>query len=134
PFHAVVSGFAIHHLEDERKRALFREVHEVLGEPGVFLNADHVGSSSRRGEELFESWYVTHLIERERPADREAAEAIRRAFVERPGKAANRLASVANCEQWLGAARFDEIDCYWKFFELAILAAYKSSDQAVESE
>src|SRR5213592_3061569 len=34
PFDAIVSGLAIHHLEDERKRELFAEVHSLLAPAG----------------------------------------------------------------------------------------------------
>jgi SAM-dependent methyltransferase len=39
-FDAVVSGLAIHHLADQRKRSLFGEVHDRLRPGGVFVNLD----------------------------------------------------------------------------------------------
>lgn len=45
---AVVSGLAIHHLEDARKRELFGEVHDLLASSGVFANLDLVRSASAR--------------------------------------------------------------------------------------
>ena len=41
-YDAVISALAIHHLEDEAKRALFERVHEALQSKGLFVNADQV--------------------------------------------------------------------------------------------
>src|SRR4051794_14307221 len=53
PFDAVVSGLAIHHLEDERKRELFGEIRTLLAPGGVFANLDLVSSASPLLHERF---------------------------------------------------------------------------------
>jgi len=124
-FHVVVSGFAIHHLDDDRKRELFGEVFEITSSPGVFVNIEHVRSASPRGEQLFERWYSAHLADRAEHAEGVTPAEAERAFRERPGKQANRLTSVEDQLSWLRACGFEEVDCYWKYFELAVIVGYR---------
>jgi SAM-dependent methyltransferase len=99
-FDAVVSGLAIHHLEDERKRELFDEIHALLAPGGVFANLDLVSSASPRLHERFR-----HEISREEddPTDR--------------------LADLAAQLQWLRDAGFGEVECHFKWLELALMVA-----------
>jgi tRNA (cmo5U34)-methyltransferase len=100
PFDAVVSGLAIHHLNDERKRALFGEIHTLLAPGGVFANLDLVASTTLRQHERF-----------------------RRAIGRVQDDPTDQLAGL--CEQlgWLRDAGFQEVDCHFKWLELALIVA-----------
>ena len=52
-FDAIVSGLAIHHLEDARKRELFGEVNRLLTPGGVFANLDLVSAATPELHERF---------------------------------------------------------------------------------
>jgi SAM-dependent methyltransferase len=126
PFDAVVSGFAIHHLPDERKRALYQEIFELLPEGGVFLNSEHVASSTPRIERIFEDAMTEHLFQRRRDKGEDVTlEQVRKEFMERPDRAANILAPVEDQCQWLREIGFRDVDCFWKYFELAIFGGIK---------
>jgi tRNA (cmo5U34)-methyltransferase len=126
PFDAVVSGYCIHHLPDERKRALYREVYDLLGPGGVFLNAEHVASPTPEIETLFEDAMAAHLHRRRRERGEQVSlEAVRRDFTTRADRAANILAPLEDQLAWLRETGFEQVDCFWKWFELAIFGGVK---------
>lgn len=102
PLDAVVSGLAIHHLEDERKRELFGEVHALLAPGGVFANLDLVSSAS---PQLHERFRCEIGRTEDDPTDR--------------------LAGLAEQLQWLRDAGFAEVDCHFKWLELALVVAVR---------
>jgi SAM-dependent methyltransferase len=126
PFDAVLSGFAIHHLSHERKWALYAEIYERLPEGGLFLNLEHVASATPWGEELFNDAMTEHLyLRRKERGEDVTREQVSRDFLERPDRAANILAPVEEQCQWLRAIGFREVDCFWKYFELAIFGGVR---------
>jgi ubiquinone/menaquinone biosynthesis C-methylase UbiE len=126
PFDAVVSGFAIHHLTDERKRALYREVYGLLAEGGVFLNAEHVASATPRIEKMFDDAMSEHLyLRRTERGEEVTREQVQREFLERPDRAANILAPVEDQCRWLRSIGFQDVDCFWRYFELAIFGGFR---------
>jgi SAM-dependent methyltransferase len=103
-FDAVVSSFAIHHLEHERKRSLYAEALELLEPGGVFANFEHVASPSERlHRAFFEAIDVP--VEDADPSDR--------------------LLDVETQLGWLRELGFEDVDCYWKWLEMALLIGVK---------
>lgn len=107
PVDAVVSGLAVHHLEDERKRKLFGEIQSLLVSGGVFANLDLVAAASARLHERFRR-------EIGRPED----------------DTTDRLAGLAEQLDWLREAGFGEVECHFKWLEMALLVAVKDGPGA----
>jgi tRNA (cmo5U34)-methyltransferase len=102
PADAVVSGLAIHHLPDERKRELFGEIHALLTPGGVFANLDLVSAASQRLHERF-----------------------RREIGRSEDDPSDRLADLSEQVGWLREVGFEEVDCHFKWLELALVVAVK---------
>lgn len=126
PFDAIVLGFAIHHLYDERKKELYSEIRDLLSEGGVFLNLEHVKSATPEVERLFEEFYTDHLHECflsvDPSASREAAADIYR---NRPDKEEDKPALVEEQCGWLRQTGFRDVDCFFKVFAIAIFGGRK---------
>jgi SAM-dependent methyltransferase len=99
-FDAVVSSFAIHHLTHERKHTLYQEIWTILEPGGVFCNLEHVLPVSERAHAAFlDAMGIS--TDDEDPS--------------------NILLDLRTQLDWLRAIGFQEVDCHWKWRELALL-------------
>jgi cyclopropane fatty-acyl-phospholipid synthase-like methyltransferase len=127
PFDLVLSGLAIHHLPDERKRELYQEVFDLLKPGGLFLNLEHVASHSQWAEQAFNDLFVDSLWSHDqRRGGTKTREDVADQWYHRPDKSENILAPLGLQCQWLGEIGFQDVDCFFKLFGLALFGGRKS--------
>jgi tRNA (cmo5U34)-methyltransferase len=104
-FDAVVSSFAIHHLLHNRKRELYAEIYALLNPGAVFCNLEHVASPTQRLHEEF-LLRIGYTVETEDPS--------------------NQLLDLEKQLQWLREIGFEDVDCLWKWRELALMVGRRA--------
>jgi len=125
-FDLVVSGFSIHHQTDARKREIYAEIFDLLNPNGIFLNLEHVASSTDAVEKIFDDYFIDHLYSFHHTANPDAnREQIAAEFYKRPDKNENILAPVDMQCDWLRDIGYQDVDCFFKIFELALFGGRK---------
>ena len=126
PFDAAVSGFAIHHLTDTRKRELYAEVFALLRPGAFFINIEHVSSPTPWLTGVFDDVMTDSLYAYQRSiGSGMTREEVAKEYVARPDRKDNMLAAVDEQCDWLRACGYEDVDCYLKLFELAVLGGRK---------
>jgi tRNA (cmo5U34)-methyltransferase len=101
-FDAVISSFAIHHLIHARKRALYEEIFQIVKPVGIFCNLEHVASPTPG---VHRQYLAAIGLPNEDPS--------------------NKLLDLETQLSWLREIGFEDVDCHWKWRELALFVGMK---------
>jgi tRNA (cmo5U34)-methyltransferase len=119
-YDVIISGLAIHHLEDADKAKLYKNIYQALNEGGLFINADQVAGKNL----LFDSLYKFYWRETVSHSGL-AREALIQAF-ERTKL--DKLAPLETQLKMLERAGFNEVDCIYKNMNFAVFGGFKDED------
>lgn len=127
-YHVVASARAIHHLPDERKKSLFREIYKMLETDGCFVNGDLIKSKYEiLNRKYYDDIWASHIKKKTKEVlgiDR-SMEEVRRKMREASEKEGDRPATVEDQLKWLLEAGFSAVDCAWKYFHIAVVVGLK---------
>jgi SAM-dependent methyltransferase len=115
PLDAVISALSVHHLPDERKRAIFREICARLRPGGWYINYDPIRAPNAAMEAIWER--VNDRYDPEGPYKRAHRTPQEQARYE------NHVRYMIPLEpqlQWLRDAGFVDIDVFWKRLDWVI--------------
>jgi len=130
PFDLVVSGLAIHHLTDERKRELYQELFDLMAPGGLFLNLEHVTLGSEWAKEAYDELFVDSLwMQHQRRGGVKSRAALAEEWRHRLGKAKDIPAPVELQCKWLEEIGFADVDCFLKVFGLALFGGRKGESR-----
>ena len=123
---AVVSSMAIHHADE--KQQLFQQVFAVLKPRGVFVFADHMAGTSACTQYLITRERALIKLGQEGRKSPEQILELMREDEERQRAEGNMCETVAQYQQYLATSGFEDIDCLWRDYWLAVFVARKPKD------
>jgi len=119
-FDLIVSGYAIHHQPVDIKKRIYLEVFNLLRPGGLFVNIDHVAPPSERIRCIFNHIFLQRLKAYHEAKKGGNFDEVRALFERRVEGEAGFLSSLWEQCQWLEDLGFEEVDCFFKYFELAV--------------
>ena len=111
---AIVSSLSIHHLEDERKRALLQRILEALKPGGLCVNADHIAGPTVELEEVYQLRWLAD-VRALGATEQQISDSLYRQQEDRRTPVAVQLA-------WMREAGFADVDCWYKCSSFAVMA------------
>jgi tRNA (cmo5U34)-methyltransferase len=113
-----VSSFALHHMEDGVKQRVYRQMASGLRSGGVLANADFVGSSSSHYAAIFDELRIDRMRAAGMTDEEVRSHYVEHRKLERPTPLETQLA-------WLRGLGLSDVECHWKYLNLAIFGARK---------
>ncbi len=118
----VVSAFMFHHVADVVKRTAYARAFSCLDAGGCFVNADFVDSASPHWSLVFDDLRVAFMRARGVSEERIGTQYLEHRKLEIPVPLGTQL-------EWLSGLGFTDVECFWKYLNLAIFGGRKPPPQ-----
>ena len=118
-YQVITSAMSIHHLLDDEKKLLYQRVFDALKCEGIFINADLVKGETDKTEQIYRDMWMNWIHEAGL-SKHELSEIIDRMQYDKPSSLSVHL-------QWLKEIGFQDVDCYYKYFNFAVYSGRKVS-------
>jgi len=124
-FHAVVSCFAIHHVEYANRVKLYTDIRRSLVAGGLFVNGDRFTGESPRisnweGDDWI-NWMVASI--KEKLATERTFDELKNTQLESDKKHGDKPGTIWSMRDDLKLVGFKYVDCVWKAYNLGVLTA-----------
>jgi len=124
-FEVVVSCFALHHVEFDRRIPLYLQICQVLKNNGVFINGDRFREHSPLLHTwVFDTWvnWMQHQIHEKLGREKTFAE-VKNHQMALDDQLGDKPGTIWDMQQDLKQAGFTYVDCLFKAYQLGILVA-----------
>ena len=118
-YEAVVSALAIHHVSDEVKQDLFGNIHDVLCDGGVLINADQVLGATPEIDEQYKAAWLRQV--REQGVAEDDLAAARERMKE------DEMSTLSSQIEQLEGIGFRMVNCWYKNYGFVVYAGRKGS-------
>ncbi|MDA3853716.1 MAG: class I SAM-dependent methyltransferase [Bacteroidales bacterium] len=117
-YDAIISSLSIHHLKDESKQQLYKNIYHWLKPQGIFINADQV---------LAKNTYLEALYSRQWKAKVESTDLSTEAINAAYGRVNLDIRTPLNTQlDWLSSYGFQNVDCLYKYYDFVVIFGKKS--------
>ncbi len=121
-FDFIMSSLAIHHLDPDRKEALFEYAYSHLKPGGMFVIVDVVRAPTATLEDMYMALWEEWIVGNCDPSKRQELSRVPRKYQENSD---NKPDSLMSQLRMLEMAGFKNVDCYYKFGIFAIFGGTK---------
>lgn len=118
-YDAIISSLSIHHLTDEYKQYLYKNIYRWLKPQGIFINADQVLANTPELESLYSQQWKAKVESTDL-----SQEAIKAAY----GRVNLDIRTPLKTQlDWLSSYGFQNVDCLYKYYDFVVMCGVKKS-------
>ena len=118
-FDLVISSLSIHHLEDDEKQKLFKEIYLLINNGGLFINIDQIRGETKEVRDLYWNHWLEQVNQSGASQEQINDSIERRLTYDKDSLLMDQL-------NWLKEAGFKDIDCVYKNYFVGVFMGCKN--------